>query len=284
MNVNSVAVGPRPVVPAPRPDTSAVAHLQRSEAVARDEAPAAIAPSPAPDPADGPKKGVLRLLEEGHFRGVADVRLRLNFHDELGGVEASTVRAAVEDDARTLIDSFAQRLDAAPETIALDGESAASLDALRVELDGQLASALDGYRESGSVSTEALVEELRGAFDSFLDRLADLFADDGEPTDPNGTDGADDVSGGAAASSTVDGEPTDPNGLADAGSSAGRVGELRAFVEEALASLATRPDDVRLLPELSAPRGNGVAYDRFVSQYQDLVAATTDTARLTYFA
>ncbi len=27
--------------------------------------------------------GVIRLLEAGHFKGVADVRLRINFHDQL---------------------------------------------------------------------------------------------------------------------------------------------------------------------------------------------------------
>ena len=29
------------------------------------------------------KRGVIRHLMEGHFRGVADIRLRLNFQDEL---------------------------------------------------------------------------------------------------------------------------------------------------------------------------------------------------------
>ena len=32
---------------------------------------------------DEKAKGVIRLLQEGHFKGVADVRLRINFFDEL---------------------------------------------------------------------------------------------------------------------------------------------------------------------------------------------------------
>lgn len=28
-------------------------------------------------------KGVVRLLHEGHFKGVADIRLRINFHEQL---------------------------------------------------------------------------------------------------------------------------------------------------------------------------------------------------------
>ncbi len=47
-------------------------------------------PSPAPPQVenqavqdDEKVKGVIRLLQEGHFKGVADVRLRINFFDEL---------------------------------------------------------------------------------------------------------------------------------------------------------------------------------------------------------
>lgn len=46
-----------------------------------------LAPEPsdpiAPDPTKTKGAGVLRLLEAGHFQGVADVRLRINFHDDL---------------------------------------------------------------------------------------------------------------------------------------------------------------------------------------------------------
>ena len=34
------------------------------------------------------QKGVLRLLQEGHFKGVSDVRLRINFHDEISAMES----------------------------------------------------------------------------------------------------------------------------------------------------------------------------------------------------
>jgi hypothetical protein len=31
-------------------------------------------------------RGVLRLLQEGHFKGVADLRLRINFFDQLAAI------------------------------------------------------------------------------------------------------------------------------------------------------------------------------------------------------
>jgi len=38
---------------------------------------------PVEQPAAERQRGVIRLLQEGHFKGVADLRLRINFFDEL---------------------------------------------------------------------------------------------------------------------------------------------------------------------------------------------------------
>ena len=47
------------------------------------EAPGAVDETPAEDSPAARKSGVVRLLEAGHFKGVADARLRLNFFDQL---------------------------------------------------------------------------------------------------------------------------------------------------------------------------------------------------------
>ena len=76
--------------------------------------------SAAPDDSADDKKtrGVIRLLEEGHFRGVADVRLRINNHEELlarAGAEAGRV---VTDHAGNLLESVnTQRTTSRPSTI-----------------------------------------------------------------------------------------------------------------------------------------------------------------------
>lgn len=41
--------------------------------------------------------GVIRNLQEGHYRGVADVRLRINFHEQLRSMEQEQSAANVED-------------------------------------------------------------------------------------------------------------------------------------------------------------------------------------------
>lgn len=66
-------------------------HSNRSVEKKVKEAPVTESPEASPARA----KGVLRLLEEGHFKGVADYRLRINFFDELS--ELGLINAPAEE-------------------------------------------------------------------------------------------------------------------------------------------------------------------------------------------
>ncbi len=69
--------------PGPVPDSTTEPPLVPDDSV---DSPDIKVTTDAPeDLPDG--KGVLRLLEAGHFRGVADLRLRMNFAEELEGRE-----------------------------------------------------------------------------------------------------------------------------------------------------------------------------------------------------
>ena len=61
-----------PTKSAPAPENTALA-----------EATETAEPTTEGEKTTGRANGVLRLLDAGHFKGVADVRLRINFHDEL---------------------------------------------------------------------------------------------------------------------------------------------------------------------------------------------------------
>ena len=52
-------------------------------------------------------QGVLRLLQEGHFKGVSDIRLRINFFNELSAIEAEKLQAV----ANEQIDGILQSVD-----------------------------------------------------------------------------------------------------------------------------------------------------------------------------
>ena len=70
--------------------------------------------SPSP-----PSPGVLDLLQKGHFQGVADVRLRLNFHQVLAGLEHESVKAAAGVAVPSLVDAVGGEIDSflqAPDT------------------------------------------------------------------------------------------------------------------------------------------------------------------------
>lgn len=51
-------------------------------------------------------QGVLRLLQEGHFKGVADIRLRINFFDELAAVEAEKLQAIADEQIEDILQSI----------------------------------------------------------------------------------------------------------------------------------------------------------------------------------
>jgi hypothetical protein len=63
----------------PGSDTPVEETTRQPEAVDTEEMPVG-----AEEDRDTAQRGVVRLMQEGHFRGVAAVRLRLNFASELG--------------------------------------------------------------------------------------------------------------------------------------------------------------------------------------------------------
>jgi hypothetical protein len=66
---------------------------EKSPSLAEEtESPVVETPDPTQDDADE-ARGVIRLLEAGHFKGVADIRLRINFAEELAGAELPELSA-----------------------------------------------------------------------------------------------------------------------------------------------------------------------------------------------
>ena len=57
------------------------------------------------------EQGVTRLLQEGHFKGVADVRLRVNLYDELNSIEHQNLQAVGEDGVKIILESVGERID-----------------------------------------------------------------------------------------------------------------------------------------------------------------------------
>jgi hypothetical protein len=87
-------------------------HSKDQQAVEEpDQTPAGEGPSePAPAAVeqtteDTNDKDTLQLLVQGHFKGVADVRLRINFYNELAAIEAQQLQAVADEQIDGILQS-----------------------------------------------------------------------------------------------------------------------------------------------------------------------------------
>jgi len=159
--------------------------------VARVE-PSLVAPSPdsvearATDEADDhdEARGVLRLLMAGHFRGVADVRLRINFHEELAALETAAARAAAEEAVADVTGAVSARL-----------EELLQSDELTEDQQTAAASFGEDFAQAAAdaPSTDDVAGALNAAFDGLLASLTDLLTP--EPADEGAASFGDFVAG-----------------------------------------------------------------------------------------
>jgi hypothetical protein len=125
---------------------------------------------------DGEKmRGVIRLLLEGHFKGVADVRLRINFYEELAAIEAGELKASAEAE----IDNVLAALDAVSgPALATTSESeegaGADVTALKSDFEAAVEEAKGAFLASEQPSVEILVGDLENAFAAFVESLWNL--------------------------------------------------------------------------------------------------------------
>ncbi|NVM56846.1 MAG: hypothetical protein HWN51_01815 [Desulfobacterales bacterium] len=216
---------------------------QDSPPTAQIDEPSPIEPQSdiqnADDTEDG--KGVLRLLQEGHFKGVSDVRLRINFFEELAAIEAGKLQAVAEEKVNAVLESIGGIVDT-----FLEGKNE-----LTEEQTFDVSELQETFVQAASGYTNEPVTDLNNAFEEFVEALRNLF------TLPVGTQEED--------------IPTE-TGSAD-------VPELpyQTFIDDLQSAFTTATNELtqafaeaRILPELSEPNGNGVAYEKFLAIYNEL--------------
>lgn len=194
-------------------------------------------------------KGVLRLLQEGHFKGVSDVRLRINFFDELAAIEAGKLQAVAEQKVNAVLESVGGIVDTflAAEENGLTEEQTAGVP----ELQETFVQAVSGYINEP-------VTDLNNAFEDFVEALRNLFAPPAQTQEEN---------------TTTEAESPDAPEL-----------PWQKFIEDLQSAFTTTTNEltqafaeIRILPELSEPNGNGVAYEKFLAIYNELRGLQTPT-------
>ncbi|MBW1708780.1 MAG: hypothetical protein JRG97_12785 [Deltaproteobacteria bacterium] len=243
---------------------------------------ASAVPNPTTDPEPvSPEKvrGVIRLLQEGHFKGVADVSLRINFFEELNAIEQKEMQAVVGDKVSGIVDSAGSDVET---LLGLEGLTEEQSNGV-MESQKTFAQAVNQSKEeflaSEQPSRDDLIIGLTSAFEAFVTSLESVLLppvpeaseddlippENMEPEDPP-IDSTEDES-----ANVIEPEPI----LVAENNFQTFIQDLEEAFAIALNELTDALNEIKVLPELSEPMGNGVAYDKFLAIYNQLLGIET---------
>jgi len=198
--------------------------------------------------AQTPKQpGVIRNLLEGHYKGVADIRLRINFYEELTKIEEDTRSAA----AQSNLDGFKAAVDAAFDELLSSEASLPEQESAIGDLRTQFANDLAKLTLAGGV--EGFMQNVRKLTDSLVESVKALFAPVSEEE--------------PAAVSDAEESPAIP--------SAPPTLDFETKLLQAISAFRESVENVSVLPPLSEPSGNGAAYEKFLKIYEAMQRAAT---------
>jgi len=258
---------------------------------------------------DSDSQGVLRLLQEGHFNGVSDIRLRINFFNELAAIEAEQLQAVADEQIDGILQSVGTIVGAlveesaatppppapmlapppvpllSPTPVDANGGGVINLvQAIAVKITTttleppppppdvtqlqdtftQTVNQLkDDFLTADAPSTDTLLEGIQSAFDQLIESLGVALAppDGGNEQAPKIE--LTNVLGGVI-------EPPDES----APETQPVIEDLTAAFDAAMAELINAFDEVTVLTPTSEPNGNGGAYNKFLTIYNDMREGT----------
>ncbi|HCU67823.1 MAG TPA: hypothetical protein DGF30_01000 [Desulfomicrobium sp.] len=259
---------------------------------ARETARPSAVDAAVADGEGGGARGVIRLLQEGHFKGVADVRLRINFFDELQAAGAANAARTLDSGVQGLIDTLGKTSEGP--LAALLGTDDMTADDLTALADGfkQDAEEILAQFRSGETDLNGALDALEAALMSLAEPAVPAAEPAAEPsTEPAADQAADtipemaaDIAAEAEApventedlSTTITAAAQDQEGIESTDQPADTPGPsaydlLRTELTKLMADLRKSVTDTQALPPLSPPRGNGQAYSKFLEIYNTLI-------------
>lgn len=219
-------------------------------------------------------KGVIRLLQEGHFKGVADIRLRINFFEELSAMENGEIQKVAGEKVSAITDSVNANLDDFLLSGNLSDEQANTiLD--QIETFTQSVGLIkEDFLNTAQLSKEDLISGLNSNFEEFISSLNSTLL-------PPETELTDDISTienlGIEESITVNPAGEENNEIIEPDQAEGPETIFQDFIQnlkttfaEALNKLTSALNDITIMPDLSEPNGKGKAFDKFLTIYNNL--------------
>ena len=236
------------------------------------------AKKPQPDQVELGEKvpGVIRLLQEGHFKGVADVRLRISHFEQINALNQEATAAQSQAGVEEFAGKLGEELGKLQAGLSLTEEQQAGFQEIKDTLQQAVAAA-----EAAGADGTAAKQSLQEAFATFVEGLSALLAPP-PPEEPAPEipivetpealpePEADEILSVAAQ------EPPDTQ----TPPAVDPVEVFKAAFAEALSGLEASFAPVSVLPEVAPGSGHGTAYDKFLAQYQQLygITATTEEA------
>ncbi|MCJ7615519.1 MAG: hypothetical protein MUO43_03170 [Desulfobacterales bacterium] len=224
-------------------------------------------------------KGVIRLLQEGHFKGVADVRLRINFFEELSAMENGEIQKVAGENVPAITDSVNANLEDLLSFDNLSEEQATSISKQTETFTQSVDLMKEDFLNAAQPSKEDLISGLNSSFEEFIASLnlvllpPETELPETESLDDNSTNedpGIDELITANAAVREND-EIIEPDqAVGPETIFQNFIKKLRITFAESLNELTTALNNTKILPDLSEPNGNGKAYDKFVTIYNNL--------------
>lgn len=239
---------------APRPEMDAGADVHHASA---SEAP-----------------GVVRLLEAGHFKGVADVRLRINFFDEL----SSRAEAASDALLPSQTEAFVGKVQADLEELVASLDLTAEQQQAIADAAGLFVSSVNDAAEQfagDEITLEGLADAIRTAFSALFEQVTSTTAvpEPSAPAEPSTDE--------PSAEAVISDPAIEPEGEAEAepppSADALLAGWTDAFSSALDEFVATLAGSARL-PDPSPDPGHGGAYAKFLAMYDALRGGTLNTS------
>ena len=276
-------------------NASAAAKALKHPKPAKEDTPAETTVSATAPETESEEKlpGVLRLLQEGHFKGVADVRLRISHFEAIQAMESQHLRTVAAGGFESLNQSVEDQVAALKDSGLLSEEQTLALDAFLKSLQDAQSESLNG----GGLSVQELIESFQAKLDDLmglLDPPAPTAAPEAElPTEPAAVPeepvvelaepqaAPDEIPAAGVegqlppaeepVAEPVEAAPAEPQPV-EANPLQQLVLDFQASVLQALDDLQSGLTGTSALPPISEPSGNGKAYAKFLAIYESIQA------------
>jgi hypothetical protein len=210
--------------------------------------------------------GVIRNLMEGHYRGVADIRLRINFYDQIKQVSTQKTIETVQNWSQDFVTSVYDEQQVSAKSVDLADQVESFLSTFKETLKGII-----NEVQGGQIEPSSIVSSMREAFVDLLKIESPVIAKEDSKRESPAADELLDISPTAKQQEENSDNASEAKDIADS------LEHLISTFQEKLTDLESSLADLTILPPLSEPNGKGVAYDRFLKMYNEMISENEST-------